>query len=130
MLVRYAAAASPTRPPPFLFCPRTRRGKRSAAPDSPAIARRPAQERYRHATETLAARRGSTRHRESPSPPTGSVYVADRVNRRVRKIDGRGGMTTVAGDGTGDGIPVDPLTLPPAATVPGFPSRQSWQVTS
>ncbi len=33
---------------------------------------------------------------------TGNIYVADRLNGRVRRIDGASGViTTVAGDGSG-----------------------------
>ena len=45
--------------------------------------------------------------------PDGSVYIADRVNCRVRKIDPRGVITTVAGEAPGEGILVDPTVLPP-----------------
>jgi sugar lactone lactonase YvrE len=42
----------------------------------------------------------------------GSVYVADRVNHRVRKIDPQGVITTVAGGTRSVGIMVDPAVLP------------------
>lgn len=46
----------------------------------------------------------------------GSVYVADRVNRRVRKIDRLGVITTVAGGTPPAGVIIDPVVLPgPAA---------------
>jgi sugar lactone lactonase YvrE len=47
--------------------------------------------------------------------PSGNVYIADRDNQRVRKIDSRGIITTVAGDGTrrfsGDGGPATNASL-------------------
>jgi sugar lactone lactonase YvrE len=42
----------------------------------------------------------------------GSVYVADRVNHRIRKIDAHGVITTVAGGTRSAGIMVDPAVLP------------------
>jgi hypothetical protein len=38
----------------------------------------------------------------------GTIYVADRVNHRVRKIDTSGLISTVAGGSTSGGIMVDP----------------------
>jgi sugar lactone lactonase YvrE len=48
----------------------------------------------------------------------GSVFVADRVNHRVRKIDPQGVIRTIAGGATatGDGTLVAPALLAPAAT--------------
>jgi sugar lactone lactonase YvrE len=48
--------------------------------------------------------------------PDGSVYIADRVNRRVRRVDAQGVVTTVAGAAASAGVMVDPLVLP--ATMP------------
>jgi sugar lactone lactonase YvrE len=42
----------------------------------------------------------------------GSVYVADRVNQRIRKIDPTGLITTVAGGTGSTGILIDPAVLP------------------
>jgi sugar lactone lactonase YvrE len=42
----------------------------------------------------------------------GSIYVADRVNHRVRKIDPSGLITTVAGGSKPAGIMVDPAVSP------------------
>jgi sugar lactone lactonase YvrE len=42
----------------------------------------------------------------------GSVYIADRVNHRVRKVDPQGVITTVAGGARPGGIMVDPSVLP------------------
>ena len=42
----------------------------------------------------------------------GSIYIADRVNHRVRKIDSQGVITTVAGAAKPAGIMVDPVVLP------------------
>jgi serine/threonine-protein kinase len=48
--------------------------------------------------------------------PDGAVYVTDRVNHRVRKIDRAGVITTVAGgEGAPAGVFVDPTVLPSAA---------------
>ena len=44
--------------------------------------------------------------------PDGSIYVADRANRRVRKIDPQGVITTVAGGTAPAGVIVDPTVLP------------------
>ena len=43
--------------------------------------------------------------------PDGSVYFADRVNHRVRKIDTRGVISTVVGGTRAEGILVDPVVL-------------------
>jgi DNA-binding beta-propeller fold protein YncE len=52
-------------------------------------------------------------------PATGDLYVADARNQRVRRIDGAGTITTVAGDGTagfsGDGGPATSAQLRLAA---------------
>jgi sugar lactone lactonase YvrE len=42
----------------------------------------------------------------------GSIYIADRVNHRVRKVDAQGLITTVAGGSKPGGIMVDPSALP------------------
>ena len=42
----------------------------------------------------------------------GSIYIADRVNHRVRRVDSQGVMTTVAGGAKPGGIMVDPSVLP------------------
>lgn len=45
--------------------------------------------------------------------PDGAVYVSDRVNHRVRKIDRAGVITTVAGGDTAPaGVFIDPTVLP------------------
>ena len=44
--------------------------------------------------------------------PDGSVYIADRANRRVRKLDPDGRITTVAGAPTPAGVIIDPAVLP------------------
>ena len=44
--------------------------------------------------------------------PDGTVYVADRVNHRVRKIDPHGVISTAAGGSGSGGILVDPSVLP------------------
>jgi sugar lactone lactonase YvrE len=41
----------------------------------------------------------------------GSVFVADRANHRVRKIDARGFITTVAGEGKSTGMFLDPEVI-------------------
>src|SRR3954470_15174403 len=41
----------------------------------------------------------------------GSIYIADRVNHRVRKVDPRGVISTVAGGSKPAGIMVDPVVL-------------------
>jgi sugar lactone lactonase YvrE len=41
----------------------------------------------------------------------GSVFVADRANHRVRKIDARGFITTVAGEGKPTGMIFDPEVI-------------------
>src|SRR5262245_13520992 len=38
----------------------------------------------------------------------GSIYIADRANHRVRKIDAKGVITTVAGEGKPGGMNIDP----------------------
>jgi sugar lactone lactonase YvrE len=49
--------------------------------------------------------------------PDGSLYVSDRVNHRVRKIDRAGTITTVAGGDTAPaGVFVDPSVIPAGAT--------------
>lgn len=50
--------------------------------------------------------------------PDGSVYVADRANRRVRKVDPRGIITTVAGGTAPAGVIVDPAVLPAPSDQP------------
>jgi len=42
----------------------------------------------------------------------GNIYIADRVNHRVRKVDPQGVMSTVAGGSKAGGIMVDPTVLP------------------
>ncbi|HEV8290594.1 MAG TPA: hypothetical protein VGP94_01665 [Tepidisphaeraceae bacterium] len=42
----------------------------------------------------------------------GSIYIADRVNHRVRKVDPQGVVTTVAGGAKPGGVMVDPAVLP------------------
>lgn len=42
----------------------------------------------------------------------GSIYIADRVNHRVRKVDAQGAITTAAGGAKTAGIMVDPTVLP------------------
>jgi DNA-binding beta-propeller fold protein YncE len=42
----------------------------------------------------------------------GTIYIADRVNHRVRKVDSQGVITTVAGGSRPTGIMVDPAVLP------------------
>ena len=54
---------------------------------------------------------------------SGNIYVADRLNGRVRRIDGASGViTTLAGDGSGkfsgDGGP---------SSAPDWPSRTAWR---
>jgi serine/threonine-protein kinase len=44
----------------------------------------------------------------------GTIYIADRVNHRVRKVDSRGVITTVGGGSKPGGIMVDPTVLPKA----------------
>lgn len=41
----------------------------------------------------------------------GDVYLADRANNRVRRVDAAGIITTVAGGGVGDGLPATSATL-------------------
>ena len=41
----------------------------------------------------------------------GSVFIADRANHRVRKVDARGFITTVAGEGNTTGIIFDPEVI-------------------
>jgi sugar lactone lactonase YvrE len=41
----------------------------------------------------------------------GSVFIADRANHRVRKIDARGFITTVAGEGKPTGMFLDPEVI-------------------
>ncbi len=47
--------------------------------------------------------------------PQGEVYIADQANQRIRKVDGRGIITTIAGTGmrgyTGDGGPATMATF-------------------
>ena len=43
--------------------------------------------------------------------PDGSLYIADRVNHRVRKVDPTGQISTVAGGKPSAGIMVDPSVL-------------------
>lgn len=43
--------------------------------------------------------------------PDGTIYIADRVNRRVRKVDPRGTISTVAGGAESAGIMIDPAAL-------------------
>lgn len=47
--------------------------------------------------------------------PDGELYIADRENHRVRKVDSKGIITTVAGNGTagfsGDGGPANMASL-------------------
>jgi sugar lactone lactonase YvrE len=43
--------------------------------------------------------------------PDGSIYIADRVNHRVRRVDSQGVITTVAGGTSSAGIMVDPSVL-------------------
>jgi hypothetical protein len=38
----------------------------------------------------------------------GSVFIADRANHRVRKVDAKGFITTVAGEGKPAGMFLDP----------------------
>lgn len=49
----------------------------------------------------------------------GSVYVADRVNHRVRKVDPQGVITTVAGGITSEPILIDPAVLKTKAGTAG-----------
>jgi serine/threonine-protein kinase len=42
----------------------------------------------------------------------GTIYIADRVNHRVRKVDSQGLMSTGAGGSKAGGIMVDPTVLP------------------
>ena len=41
----------------------------------------------------------------------GSLFIADRANHRVRKIDARGFITTVAGEGKPTGMFLDPEVI-------------------
>jgi hypothetical protein len=41
----------------------------------------------------------------------GSVFIADRGNQRVRKVDARGFITTVAGEGKPTGMFLDPEVI-------------------
>ncbi len=41
----------------------------------------------------------------------GSIFIADRANHRVRKVDARGFITTVAGEGKPTGMIFDPVVI-------------------
>jgi sugar lactone lactonase YvrE len=47
----------------------------------------------------------------------GTIYIADRVNHRVRRVDSQGVITTVAGGSKAGGIMVDPTVLPKESKV-------------
>ena len=44
--------------------------------------------------------------------PDGTIYIADRVNRRVRKVDPQGLISTIAGGAAPAGVLIDPSVLP------------------